>query len=55
MAHESLGRVGQVWVRRGDPEIAERLREHAMRNSFAVCEPLNKGAWRESTVMFGTR
>ena len=48
-----VGSGGQVVAFEADPEIAERLREHARRNSFSWMSVEQKAAWRESgTVMF---
>jgi FkbM family methyltransferase len=53
MAARVVGPGGQVVAFEADPEIAERLREHARRNSFAWVNVEQKAAWRESgTVMF---
>jgi FkbM family methyltransferase len=53
MAARIVGPGGQVVAFEADPEIAERLREHARRNSFSWVSVEQKAAWRESgTVMF---
>jgi FkbM family methyltransferase len=53
MAARIVGPSGQVVAFEADPEIAERLREHARRNSFSWVNVEQKAAWRESgTVMF---
>ena len=53
MAARVVGSGGQVVAFEADPEIADRLREHAMRNSFSWVNIEQKAAWRESgTVMF---
>jgi FkbM family methyltransferase len=53
VAARIVGADGQVVAFEADPEIAERLREHARRNSFGWVNVEQKAAWRESgTVMF---
>ncbi|HEX3377944.1 MAG TPA: FkbM family methyltransferase, partial [Candidatus Acidoferrales bacterium] len=53
MAARAVGPGGQVVAFEADPEIADRLREHARRNSFEWVNVEQKAAWRESgTVMF---
>lgn len=53
MAARIVGAGGQVVAIEADPEIAERLRENARRNSFPWVQVEQKAAWRESgTVMF---
>lgn len=53
VAARIVGAGGQVVAFEADPEIAERLREHARRNSFEWVNVEQKAAWRESgTVMF---
>jgi FkbM family methyltransferase len=53
MAARIVGPGGQVVAFEADPEIADRLREHARRNSFSWVNVEQKAAWRESgTVMF---
>ena len=53
MAARIVGSSGQVVAFEADPEIAERLREHARRNSFTWINVEQKAAWRETgTVMF---
>ncbi len=53
MAARIVGPGGQVVSFEADPEIADRLREHARRNSFSWVNVEQKAAWRESgTVMF---
>jgi len=53
MAARVVGSGGQVVAFEADPEIADRLREHARRNSFSWVSVEQKAAWRESgTVMF---
>lgn len=53
MAARIVGSGGQVVAFEADPEIADRLREHAARNLFAWVNVEQKAAWRESgTVMF---
>ena len=53
MAARIVGSGGQVVAFEADPEIGERLREHARRNSFSWMSVEQKAAWRESgTVMF---
>jgi FkbM family methyltransferase len=53
MAARIVGSSGQVVAIEADPDIAERLREHAKRNSFPWVCVEQKAAWRESgTVMF---
>jgi FkbM family methyltransferase len=48
-----VGPSGQVVAFEADPEIAERLREHARGNSFEWVNVEQKAAWRESgKVMF---
>jgi FkbM family methyltransferase len=53
LAASIVGPGGQVVAFEADPEIADRLREHARRNSFGWVNVEQKAAWRESgTVMF---
>lgn len=53
MAARIVGPSGQVVSFEADPEIADRLREHARRNSFVWVNVEQKAAWRTSgTVMF---
>ena len=53
MAARVVGSGGQVVAFEADPEIAERLREHARQNSFSWMSVEQKAAWRETgTVMF---
>ncbi|MBV8515312.1 MAG: FkbM family methyltransferase [Acidobacteria bacterium] len=53
MAARVVGPSGQVIAFEADPEIAERLQEHARRNFFSWVTIEQKAAWRESgTVMF---
>ena len=53
MAARIVGPEGQVIAFEADPEIADRLREHARRNSFSWVNVEQKAAWRESgMVMF---
>ena len=53
LAARIVGPGGQVVAFEADPEIADRLREHARRNSFSWVNVEQKAAWRESgTVMF---
>lgn len=53
LAARIVGPGGQVVAFEADPEIADRLREHARRNSFGWVNVEQKAAWRESgTVMF---
>jgi len=53
MAARIVGPNGQVVAFEADPEIADRLREHARQNSFSWVNVEQKAAWRESgTVMF---
>jgi FkbM family methyltransferase len=53
MAARIVGPSGQVVAIEADPEISDRLREHARRNSFPWVSVEQKAAWRESgTVMF---
>ena len=53
MAARIVGSGGQVVAFEADPEIADRLREHARRNLFAWVNIEQKAAWRESgKVMF---
>jgi FkbM family methyltransferase len=53
MAARIVGPSGQVVAFEADPEIAERLREHARRNLFSWVNVEQKAAWHESgTVMF---
>ena len=53
MAARVVGSNGQVVAFEADPEIADRLREHARRNLFSWVNVEQKAVWRESgTVMF---
>jgi FkbM family methyltransferase len=53
IAARIVGASGQVVAFEADPEIADRLREHARRNSFEWVNVEQKAAWHESgTVMF---
>jgi FkbM family methyltransferase len=53
MAARIVGPDGQVVAFEADPEIADRLREHARRNLFGWVNVEQKAAWCESgTVMF---
>jgi FkbM family methyltransferase len=53
MAARAVDSGGQVVAFEADPEIADRLREHARRNSFSWVNVEQKAAWRESgKVMF---
>jgi len=53
MAARVVGPNGQVVAFEADPEIAERLKEHARRNEFSWVNVEQKAAWRETgTVMF---
>jgi FkbM family methyltransferase len=53
MAARVVGPSGQVVSFEADPEIAERLKEHARRNCFSWVNVEQKAAWRESgKVMF---
>ncbi len=53
LAARIVGPGGQVVAFEADPEIADRLREHARRNAFGWVNVEQKAAWRESgMVMF---
>jgi FkbM family methyltransferase len=53
IAARIVGSSGQVVSFEADPEIADRLREHARRNLFGWINVEQKAVWRESgTVMF---
>jgi FkbM family methyltransferase len=53
IAARIVGPSGLVVSFEADPEIADRLREHARRNLFGWVSVEQKAAWRESgTVMF---
>ena len=53
VAARIVGSSGQVVAIEADPDVAERLREHARRNSFPWVCVEQKAAWRESgTVLF---
>jgi FkbM family methyltransferase len=53
MVARVVGPSGQVVAFEADPEIAERLKEHARRNLFSWVNVEQKAAWRESgAVMF---
>ena len=53
MAARIVGPSGQIVSFEADPEIAERLKEHARRNLFWWINVEQKAAWRESgKVMF---
>jgi FkbM family methyltransferase len=53
MAARIVGSSGQVVAFEADPEIADRLREHARRNSFSWVNVEQKAAWHETgKVMF---